>query len=463
MSADSCYETMNRARSIAGESLRGFDRRLLAGLGEHLSGIGARGYLVGGYVRDLLLGRSPLDLDIVVTNCAPIGIARWIHKEFGLSRPVRFARFGTYHLVGEEVEVEIARLMDRPEEDASRRDFTINCLYVDLVHYSRTGRLEVLDPTGYGMDDLEHARLRTPSEPALTFWLDPLRLIRAIRFRAVSGMKIDVSLRHQIARMAYLVSRPARERIRAELERILTSSRVGSALRLMQTTGLLRIILPEVDRMAGFSQRSPYHAYDLFEHTVRTVSNVPPDLVLRLSALLHDTGKIETCRRLTDRNVYYGHEEASARIAESVLRRLRFSNQIIARVTFLVANHMVNYSRSWSDRAVRRFMRKMGDRLDQMLILLYADRRAQTPSGATASNIADLRRRVAALSKVVQDVLRLPIDGHEIMRILNTGEGPLVGLAKQYLYDVSENVGRPLSEDDCRRLLKEWAKRVLKQ
>ncbi|HEC83052.1 MAG TPA: HDIG domain-containing protein [Firmicutes bacterium] len=454
---------MNRARIIPGESLRGFDRHLLARLGEHLSRIGATGYLVGGSVRDLLLGRSPFDLDIVVANCAPIAIARWIHKEFGLSRPVRFPRFGTYHLVGEEVEVEIARLMDGPDEDASRRDFTINCLYVDLVHYSRTGRLEILDPTGYGIDDLEHARLRTPSEPALSFWLDPLRLIRAIRFRAVFGMKIDAGLRHEIARMAYLVSQPARERIRAELERILTSSRVGSALRLMQTTGLLRVILPEVDRMVGFSQRSPYHAYDLFEHTVRTVSNVPPDLVLRLSALLHDTGKIETCRRLADRNVYYGHEEASARIAESVLRRLRFSNQIIARVTFLVANHMVNYSRSWSDRAVRRFMRKMGDKLDQMLILLYADRRAQTPSGATASNITDLRRRVAALSKLVHDVLRLPIDGHEIMRILNIGEGPLVGLAKQYLYNVSENLGRPLSEDDCRRLLKEWARRVLKQ
>ena len=159
-------------------------------------------------------------LDIVVANCAPIAIARWIHKEFGLSRPVRFPRFGTYHLVGEEVEVEIARLMDGPDEDASRRDFTINCLYVDLVHYSRTGRLEILDPTGYGIDDLEHARLRTPSEPALCFWLDPLRLIRAIRFRAVFGMKIDASLRHEIARMAYLVSRPARERIRAELERV---------------------------------------------------------------------------------------------------------------------------------------------------------------------------------------------------------------------------------------------------
>ncbi len=455
-------ETLTRG-SIRVESFRTFDRDLLRSVGQRLKGLGGQGYLVGGYIRDLLLGLSPVDMDLVVRDYSAGELAEWLHREFGFSHPVRFARFGTYHLACNRIQVEIAPLRGALREDAERRDFTVNCIFIDLMDFARGSSPTLIDPTGRGIRDLERRVLATPSEAVFTFWSDPVRLMRAVRFQAMLGLRLERGLESQIARIAYLISKPAGERIGGELEKILISRSARSALKLMQRVGLLRMILPEIDRMAGFRQRSPHHAYDLFEHTVRTVSYVPRDIALRLSALLHDAGKVETCRILDDRNVYYGHQDISARIATEVLARLRFPKRIITKVAFLAANHMVNYSSAWSDRAVRRFVRKMGEHLDDMLALLEADRRAQAPAGHLTASIAELRERVKAVGNELPDMVKLPVDGREIMRILGIAEGPLVGEAKQFLYRLVERRGRPLRRDECLRLLRNWQRRRSKQ
>ncbi len=443
-------------------SIKESHRSLFLAIGHHLGWQRGKAYLVGGYIRDLLLGISPSDIDIVVSQTEPRVLAQWIHKQFGFSHPVRFKRFRTFHIAREDLELEIAPMAGRLADDARRRDFTINCLYVDLA--SLTGSsFKVIDPTGLGLFDVSHRVLRTPAQPLITFYLDPLRLLRGIRFKTTLGMKTERGLENQIARLAYLVTKPAPERIRTELEKILLSNRVSQAFGLMHRTGLLKIILPEIDAMAGYSQHTPFHSYDLLEHTLRTVRYTPPVIALRLSALFHDVGKPSTCRRLPDRNIYYGHARVSAELASNRLARLRFPKRTIAKVAFLISNHMVNYSSSWTDRAVRRFMRKMGDNLSDMLVLLEADRRAQVPDRSVTANIAELRRRIEKLRHQVPEMKKLPVDGHVIMEVLGIDQGPLVGEAKQFLEEVIERQGRPLGRDESIRLLMTWMSRRAKQ
>jgi poly(A) polymerase len=361
--------------------------------------------------------------------------------------------------VRNDTKVELCGLSSDILSDASRRDFTVNCLYVDLVALVSSGSAPVLDPTRCGLANLRDGVLTTPVEAYRTMWLDPIRIMRGVRFHATLGFEIDRQVKDQMRRLVYLLTRVSVERVRAELERILVSGRLRSSFRLMQRLGILAIILPEVGRTHGFSQATPYHAYDLFSHSVRTAAKTPPDLILRLAGLLHDLGKYETRLYRGDRAVYYGHEEISAEAARSVLARLRFPKRIIGQVCFLVRNHMINYSRRWSDRAIRRFIRKMGDSLGNMLILAEADTRAQRPQPGAAAGIGELRSRIHALHEQGKMNLDLPIDGHTIMRILGIEEGPAVGEAKNFLLEQASGRAQPLTRAQCLRLLRRWARR----
>jgi len=448
---------MSRRPGLRASFIRPDHARVAAEIASFLRRRRARGYVVGGMLRDLFLGLPSEDMDLVVRGESPLRIADHLHRTLGFSRPVVFSRFKTVLTAREDLSLEICPLRGDPAVDSRRRDFTVNCLYAEVARLrGRVKRADILDPTGQGFKDLRDGLLRTPVDPVDTLWLDPVRILRAVRFRATLGLRLEPGLRETIPRLAYLLRRVAAERVRDELVRIVMSGSLMSSFRLMQMTGILGTILPELDRTAGFSQDTPYHSYDLFTHTLKTAGYVRPDLKLRMAALLHDLGKMDTRTTRQGRSVYYGHDEESARIAKSVLTRLKFPGKMVADVTFLVGGHMINYSTGWSDRAVRRLMRKMNGRLEDVLALVEADRKAQHPDPKLAGNIRELKRRIAGLEKDGFRLPVLPVTGHDIMAILGLKQGPVIGRAKEFLLEEAMKRRRGLTVDDCRRLLAGW-------
>jgi putative nucleotidyltransferase with HDIG domain len=434
-------------------------RLVLAEASRVLKQQGAQGFLVGGFIRDCLRGLPSDDLDLVVDGIEPARLARHLARTLGLAGPVVFQRFKTVLVVGRGVQVEICRLAGGLERDASRRDFTVNCLYIDLAAYdARAGRAALTDPTGAGMRDLEGGALVTPGEAHFTLWLDPLRMMRAVRFYSAWGFNLDPQLVRAMDRTAYLLSRVAAERIRMELERILVSTRLASSLGLMLRTGVLDVVLPELRAAHGFCQGTPYHAYDLYTHLVKTASRMPADPLLRLAGLLHDLGKLKTQVPKQDRMVYYGHEEVSARDAAVIMTRLKFPKRSTKFVVFLVGNHMINYSSDWSDRAVRRFTRKAGANLGPLLDLAEADRRAQRPGSVATRLLRELRGRIEGLDKAACLGTHVPLDGLEIMELLGIREGPLVGRAKDFLAEEALKKGRPMGREEAAETLTRWSR-----
>jgi tRNA nucleotidyltransferase/poly(A) polymerase len=433
---------------------------VLALVGDFLKKNRAQGYVVGGFIRDMLLGRSSKDLDLAVSRVEPAAVALHLHRELGLSRPVVFPRFKTALTVGKGIEIEVCELQGSLEQDALQRDFTVNCLYREVAGapWSSPAK-KVLDPTGRGFKDLKAGILRTPADPCITLWLDPLRILRAFRLSAVKGFRMAADLKTCIPRLVYLLSGVARERIRAEFEMILLSGRVMSSLRAMQALGVCEMVLPELSRTYGFDQSTPYHDYDLFTHTLKTTASTPADITLRLAALFHDLGKPATRTRKAGRAVYYGHQEISGGLAGGVLDRLRFPGRIRKRVLFLVRNHMIHYSRDWGDKAVRRFVRKMGPHLEDMLLLAEADQKAQSAGSHRDMPVRHLRERINNLMESGGIHLEPPLNGHEIMRVLGIKEGPLVGRAKNMLIEAASARDRAMTRREAVEMLRTWAKR----
>src|SRR5437667_11793132 len=280
------------------------ERQLLSILKRAASDLGVHAWIVGGYVRDRLLGRPHLDLDLVVEVGDALSLARRFAELAGAPPPVTFERFGTAQvtLPGRLVEFVTARAESyapdsrkpdvRPAslvEDLRRRDFTINALLMDL-----DGKIE--DPLG-ARRDLEAKVLRTPADPLGTFADDPLRMLRAVRFAAELGFSLDPTLVPAMRELKARLAPPviSIERISDELRKILASPRPKLGLNLLDEGGLLEVILPEVAACKGVPQ-SGYHTHDVFGHSLLTVEATPPDLVLRVAALFHDVGKPRTAK-----------------------------------------------------------------------------------------------------------------------------------------------------------------------
>jgi poly(A) polymerase len=402
-------------------------------------------WLVGGGVRDPMLGRpEPNDLDLVTDLDAP-KLARLLRKkEVSSIAPVIYPRFGTalVRVAGANVELATTRKESyesssrKPkvepaslEEDARRRDFTINALFRNL-HTD-----ELYDPLGTGLADLKKRLLRSPLAPKTTFRDDPLRMLRAVRLRWALGFEPAPGLYQAIRAERRRLEIISGERIRDELVKMLALPSSYCCLRDLYDLGLLQIFAPELADTVGVEQGS-FHHLDVWNHTLLVLKNAgTSDLTVSLAALLHDVGKPAT-RTIDEKGRirFFGHEVAGAEIAEKILRRLKFSNEQILPVKKLIKGHMrLTGLPEFTDAAARRLLRDMGDDLERFLKLIEADSRG-LKKGVKRMDLGPVRKKLRKVKKAQpKRGFESPLSGKEIMKIAALAEGPEVGRIKNLL------------------------------
>jgi len=398
-------------------------------------------YLVGGFVRDRLLGGAQgHDIDLVTVGVDPMQLLGAVATVFGWHPPERFERFGTAQIRGGTWIVEGVRARAErydPEsrnpdvrpgtlaEDIWRRDFTVNALCQSLDG-------EVVDITAKGITDLLDGVLRTPLDPAETFAEDPLRMFRAARFVARLGFTLAPgtmeAMRGQAARTSIL----SIERVSDELRRLLQAPYPSAGIAVLREGGLLELVLPELVAGIGIEQGG-YHTHDVYGHTLGTVDAAPPDLVTRTAALLHDIAKPPTHAIAADgRHTFYDHPQLGADMARAILTRWRFSNGEIDDVSRLVRLHLrpIQYDReTFGDTAVRRLIRDAGPLRSKMLDLARADTTAS--AYPTLEELDELGERMDRLDAGgVVSTMADPLSGEELMAMAGRGPGPWVGKAK---------------------------------
>lgn len=403
-------------------------------------------FLVGGCVRDRLLGREVSDLDLA-TDARPAEIrrrvSRWADSVWRVGE-----KFGTIGLIKEGAKAEITtfradrydRVSRKPKvkfgndiaQDLERRDFTINAMAED-VH---TG--ELLD-LFHARRDLDEGLIRFVGDPAQRIAEDPLRMLRAVRFCAQLGFELDPEGAVAIGRAAEELKRISRERVRDEFDLILVSPHPAEGLRLLIDLDLAAHVLPELLRLY-LPQPARYHLKDVLDHTLDALSFAPADKTMRYAALLHDIAKPETFSTDDNGIHFYRHEEIGAARARAILSRLRQPSAFIDEVARLIRHHLrvPSYRSEWSDAAVRRLVYDLGDHLEQALQLADADVRASDPRDypGFAQRVAELRARIAALGEAAELARMRPLlDGEEVMALLNIPPGPRVGEALRFLLD----------------------------
>ncbi len=403
-------------------------------------------YLVGGFVRDRLLG-GPVskDIDLVTVEIDPMPLLAAVASGFGWHPPERFERFGTAQIRGPGFVIEGVRARAerydpdsrnpdvRPgtlDDDIKRRDFTVNALCQTL-----DGR--VIDLTGLGLADLHDGVLRTPLDPAETFAEDPLRMYRAARFVAQLGFALAPGTIEAMRAQAGRTSILSVERITDELRRLLVSPHPGAGINVLRDAGLLEHVLPELLAAVGVEQGG-FHIHDVYDHSLAALDAAPSDLITRTAALLHDIGKPATHVVVADgRHTFYDHAQVGADMARGILTRWRYSNDEIGAVTRLIRLHLrpIQYEREkFGDPAVRRLIVDAGDLRGQLLSLARADTLAS--SFPTLDELDELEERMNRLdSGGAVSAMQDPLTGDDLMAIAGRGPGPWVGRVKTALRD----------------------------
>jgi len=408
-----------------------------------LENAGHQAYVVGGAVRDSCLERPILDWDVATS--APSKDIKVIFHDIS-----HFAlKHDTVTLVDSGHHFQVTSFRggkDSLFKDLAHRDFTFNAMSFDL------STSKIIDPYEGGQD-IERKLVRTVGSPKARFREDPLRLLRAVRFATELGFKIQAETFKALINLAPLLHSVSPERIREELIKILMSPKPSTGFNLMVRTGLLNQFLPEL--LEGYRKRqNVYHKFTIFKHIMETVDMVEPTQALRLTALLHDIAKPRVRKKVGEKWVFYGHEEASSSLAKEIMHRLKFSKDIICKVTNLIRHHMIGYDSRWSDGAVRRLIRRVGpEDIMDLIVFRRADilghglspsRASKWPACCSDSNdsgelnlLYELEQRIkdqinAAMPIRTQD---LAIDGNKVMEILGLSPGPEVGRILSYLME----------------------------
>ena len=349
---------------------------------ETLENSGFSAYVVGGAVRDLLMGKIPHDYDIT-TSATPDEVKKTFTKtvDTGLSH-------GTVTVVENGFAYEVTTFRKEEgysdsrhpdsvnfdctlDEDLSRRDFTVNA----MCYSEKSGLIDLFG----GIDDIKNKTIKTVGNPERRFMEDALRMLRAVRFSAVLGFKIEENTLSAIKKCAPLIKKVSGERIFGELNKILLSDN-PEYIKILRDTGLLKYLLPELDQCFGVPQRNKYHIYDVGNHIIHALSETKKDLSIRWAALLHDIGK-PACMSVDQNGIihFYGHHKESVNLADGILRRLHSDNELKKEVLSLIENHDVRIDPA--PHTVKRMMSKVGDKLFlKLLAIQTADNKAKNPN-----------------------------------------------------------------------------------
>jgi poly(A) polymerase len=471
-------QVLHAARDAALEQLRR-DRPVLDDLGQRFAAAGYQLDLVGGSVRDAILGRGVEDLDFA-TDARPeqvIALVRpWADAVWDVG-----ARFGTIGAESDGMRLEFTTYRSdrydaqsrKPEveygadllSDLGRRDFTVNAMAVRLPQW------QFVDPFD-GLLDLAVKRLRTPGSPADSFSDDPLRMMRAARLSSQLGMSVDAQAVDAMANMAERIDVVSAERVRDELVKLIMSPAPRPGLTLLVDTGLCQRFLPEIPALSLEIDEHHRHK-DVYEHSLTVLDQaihletahepaIAPDFVLRFAALMHDVGKPKTRRLEPGGGVsFHHHEVVGAKITRKRMQALRFDSKTIDEVAKLVGLHLRFHgygTGEWTDAAVRRYARDAGDQLLRLHKLTRADSttRNRRKAAALQRTYDHLEERIAILAQAEElAAVRPDLDGNQIMAILGIGPGRDVGLAYHHLLELRMDNG-PMSQQEATDALLAW-------
>ena len=408
-------------------------------------------YLVGGYVRDVLLNRKTTDIDIMVEGDA-IEYSHALSKSLGNAPVVEFQEFATARIPLDNFEIEVAsarkesykRDSRKPEvthttfeDDMSRRDFTINAIAASILP-DTFGELH--DPFG-GIKDLQKGLIITPLDPDTTFDDDPLRMLRAIRFSSQLGFNIAPNIIESITRNNKRIDIISWERITNEIIKILESDKPSTGLYLLRDTGLLDILLPEFSIMGGVEIKNKMGHKDVFIHTLQVVDNaseLTDKMEVRFAALVHDIAKPQTKRFIKNKGwSYHGHEVVGIKLMRNLAKRMKLSNQLTEYLCKLIKLHLRPISlakEGVTDSAVRRLMVESGEDIDDLMVLCRADITTKNPK-----KVKKYMNNFKRVEEMVQDVklrdelraFQSPIRGDIIMKTFDLSPGKEVGRIKK--------------------------------
>jgi poly(A) polymerase/tRNA nucleotidyltransferase (CCA-adding enzyme) len=473
---------------------------------KQLEAAGFEAFIVGGCVRDLVMDRIPKDWD-VTTNAKPEEIQKifsdsFYENEFG-TVGVKVPRFipngperehdvvevTTYRIeskYSDKRRPDTVKFAKSLEEDLGRRDFTINAIALKLTANNKQptikngGKLsvvgyELMDFYG-GQRDIKNKIIRTVGDPHERFDEDALRMMRAIRFHAELGFSIEKRTLEAIKKYAGHMKHIALERIKDELTRLMLSDNASDGINMLHQAGLLDFVIPELEKGVGVKQNR-HHIYTIYKHSLFSLKYCPSQkLEVRLAALLHDIAKPQTKRGEGEFATFYNHDHVGARVAKKILERLKFSNDIIEKVSLLIDNHMFYYNPDEvSESSVRRLIQKVGlENMQDLIDVRIADRLGSGVPKAKPYKLRHLEYVIEKVSRDAVSVKMLKINGNDLMKELKLKPGPKIGaildvLLAEVIEDARKNKketliarARELDKEDLEKL-RQMAKRKIEE
>ena len=427
-------------------------------------------YLVGGAVRDGILGIETKDFDFT-TNASSEDSIKMLNKNKYKTTEIGRA-FGTIETTVEDYSIHITTYREdkynkdsrKPEiktsgdleTDLSRRDFTVNAIAYDINNN------EIIDPHG-GLKDLSEGLIRTPDTADISFSDDPLRMLRACRFVSTHGFTPNNELFKAISKNVERIEIVSTERIRDEFTKLLTGKEPSLGLKAFVESGLSELIMPELNELK-IEVDPKHHHKDVYEHTMVVLDRVSPTLISRMSALLHDIGKPKT-KGIENGKVHFRHHEVvGAKMSKKILKRLKYDNETIKKVSLLVENHLRphTFKMGWTDSAVRRYIIDAGGLLEELNDLVRADITTKNKAKYEEINkyLDEMEERIKEVAEKEElSKLRPPISGDEIMDMFDLEPGPSVGVIMKALYEQRINDGE-VSKEEAIKLAEQVYKKL---